>query len=65
MADKTVWDGTAIELHMNLVSDDLHKAAIELSKEQSKLSSLIESKGIFLERTRVAQRRGIRMSWAS
>ena len=65
MADKTVWDGTASELHTNLVSADMPKDAIRLSKALSKLASLIEAKGIFLERTRDAQRRGIRMSWAS
>ncbi len=67
MADKTVWDGTATELHMTLenYAVDLPGDATRLSKALSKLASLIEAEGVFLERTRVAQRRGIRMSWAS
>ena len=67
MADKTVWDGTASELHMTLehYAVDLPGDANRLSKALSKLASLIAAKGVVLERTRVAQRRGIRMSWAS
>ena len=55
MADKTVWDGTASELHVTLenYAVDLPGDATRLSKALSKLASLIEAKGIFLERTRV------------